>query len=111
VIAIWRYLHHSDVLPEIQNTRRILRNQSADIAQQANELRNLLSIFEEVDVDHWQSAAEWAATWVRTSIVEIRSAYQTAIANGVNVPNAQRVFNELLQIERDLHYVMTLPPY
>jgi hypothetical protein len=111
VIAIWRYLREPEVLGDVQNTRRRLDAQARWASQQVNDLRNLLSIFQEFDTDYWEAAATWAHDWVTGIIHRARTAYQTAIANGQSPTNAQRVFNELRLIEADLQYILTLPPY
>lgn len=99
------------MLPEIQNTRRILISKSTEFAKKENKLRNLPSIVEEVDRDYWQTVSDSVAAWIRSSIATIRSMYQAALAAGRTVPNAQRVFNELRLIETALQYLITLPPY
>jgi len=74
------------------------------------DLRNLIYIFEEFDPDYWDSAARWARTWLRRMINEATNAFRTARNNGLNPPNAARVFYELRLIERQLRDILGLPP-
>ncbi|KAK1753839.1 hypothetical protein QBC47DRAFT_430865, partial [Echria macrotheca] len=110
VIAIWRYLHDSDVLPAIHDVRRRVRRQCEALSKEyPTPLRNLLSIFDEFDPDYWQAAANWAHDWVTRWIGEIRRRYQSASVGGNRPANYARVMNELRLIELALQYVVTLP--
>ncbi len=100
-----------EVLDDMQNVRRRMAEQARWASQTVNDLRNLLSIFDEFDTDYWSAAADWARDWLRTNIALARRMYQTAIQNGQNPINAQRVFNELRRIEQDLTEILALPPY
>jgi len=52
----------------------------------------------------------WARTWLRRMINEATNAFRTARNNGLNPPNAARVFYELRLIERQLRDILGLPP-
>jgi hypothetical protein len=112
VIAVYRYMLDSEVQPAIQTARMRLRVQVRAVSRRVNALRNLLSVFDEFDVDYWSSAATWARTWTENHIVLATRRFRDAVnANPLNPPaNAQRVFNELQLLEDELDYIKTFPP-
>lgn len=97
VTAVWRFLHHEDVLSRIMETRRALRSEinlvEATTRQLAStpggrpHLGGLTALFDEFDTDYWQSAVDHSQTWIMTQISTLRESLNNyTIANGQDHP-------------------------
>ena len=100
-----------EVLPAIQTTRRQLQTQTRAISTHVNDLRNLLSVFEEFDIDYWAAARDWAHRWVQQNIVLATRLFREAEARnpGFGPSNAQRVYHQLYLLQAALQYITQIP--
>lgn len=105
VLSAWRYLHHDEVLPRVQETRRALRNEITLVEnwtrQNApqNSLAGFTAIFNAFDSDYWEEAADHSRTWIQDWVNRARNALQEfQSTNGQDHPDRVWIEQQLQEI-------------
>ncbi|KAK2753526.1 mutanase [Colletotrichum kahawae] len=109
VIATWRYLHHQDVLPRIQEARKLLNKTATDIATSVPQLSSLDEIFTEMEQDWLDNTAAKNLKWVGETITFIEREFMKKLVSH-NPGNWGVVQKALGVYKNDMKYIKTLPP-
>ncbi|KAM0272162.1 hypothetical protein ACHAQH_008839 [Verticillium albo-atrum] len=117
VIAVWRYVHHDDVLPQIQQTRRLMRSEINHIEDATRRqairpsLAGFTAIFDEFDADWWEAAADHSRTWIEDYMNDAEQALDTyRTVHGEDHPERAWIEQELQYIWIEALRIITAPP-
>ncbi|KAL8305540.1 hypothetical protein RB600_008430 [Gaeumannomyces tritici] len=113
VLSVWRYLHHDEVLPRLQETRRGLRREINMMenwtrqnapprapGQPEQSLAGFTAIFDAFDSDYWAEAADHSRRWIEAWVAAAKNELLTyQRQQGQDHP-------ERLYIEQELHEIL-----
>jgi uncharacterized membrane protein YgcG len=74
VFQVFQYMFTDNVAEVLRETRSRMANLVASLAREVPELAPIAEIWEEFDVDYYETVAQWARTWVLMRINEVLAA-------------------------------------
>lgn len=108
--AVFRYIHHPDVLPVIQGNRRNLLEATQRISANVLTLGNAHALHEEFDPVWYAARTDRARDWVQDRLVQVIQAFSDfSAANDEIHPAERRVFHQIGRLQDQIRYIEPVP--